>query len=244
MSEIDEQRRADAAEHARSLAQRNGRAASNVDATQYVDDQLHLPDERRIVEFVQRGTGRTAEFDIRLADGSLIEIGSPSTLLHPQRFEAAFATAGIVWDEGFTRKDQKRIAARLLEVRVVVGGDEREQTTEWCAEWFASAGIANGDGIPRIDLNDKSELYDALAGDFAFFRGSDDCVYLRRPPFVRFLSKSLGERVSSIALGMRLERLGFRKAGNNAAGKLAARRGNDVIARSFYVSPPGWSAER
>lgn len=229
-------------EFAARTRDRELRAVTKVDATQQIDDALKLPDERRIVEFVQRGTGRTAEFDIRLADGSLIEIGSTAALLHPQRFEAAFASAGIVWDEGFSRKDQKRIAAKLLAIREVVGGDEREQTREWLAEWFDTFGYTNG--IPVVDLDDKAQLYDALRADDGFFRGSDECVYLRRPPFVRFLAKTLGERTSSVALGMRLERLGFKKAGGNREGKIAARRGDDVISRSYYVSPPGWSVEQ
>lgn len=233
----------DRAEFEARTRDRERRAATKADATQHVDDALRLPNERRIVEFVQRGTGRTAEFDIRLADGTLIEISSTSTLLHPQRFEAAFASAGIVWDDSFSRKDQKRIAAKLLSIREVVGGDEREQTREWLAEWFDAYGIGDGDGIPNVDLDDKAQLYETLRGPDGFFRGNDGCVYVRRPALVHFLSKSLGERVSSIALGMRIERLGFKKEGGNREGKIAVRQGDDVIARSYYVSPPGWSVD-
>lgn len=227
----------------RARARRTEIAEQRASNAEDVNEKLGLPDDRRIVEFVQRGTGRDAEFDIRLVDGTLIEVGSASTLLHPQRFEACFAVAGITWDDGFNRKEQKRIAAALLAIREVVGGDEREQTREWIAEWVATEGIGSGDGIPFVDLADAREKFEAIYRDERFFRGSDERVYLRRPPFVKFLSKSLGERVSSIALGKRLERLGFERAGTNAEGKLGARYGDETISRAYFVSPPGWRAD-
>jgi excisionase family DNA binding protein len=184
-----------------------------------VNRKLGLPEERQIVEFVQRGTGRDAEFDIRLADRTLIEIASASALLHPQKFESSFAVAAIVWDEGFSRKEQKRLAEALLRVRVVVGGDERDQTREWLAEWFDTCGIGDRDGIPRVDLDNAADKFRALEDDIGFFRGGDDRVYVRRPRFVDFVNRSLGERLSSIAIGKRLERLGFAKAGENREGR-------------------------
>lgn len=232
------------AARAKSLAAKAKSAPKDAgDALAYVNGKLELGEERRVVGFVQRGTGNGSEFDIHLSDGTLIEVGSATALLHPQKFEAAFAVAGVVWPERtFSRLEQKKIAEALLSVREVVGGDEREQTREWLAEWIDFyRDQSSADGLVFVDFGDPKEKFDTLARDEPIFRASDGRVYLRRPHFFKFVSRQLSERTTSVALGKRLERVGFERP-NNEEGKIAARWNGQVVTRSFYASPAGWSA--
>jgi len=205
-----------------------------------------LPEGRRAVEVVERGTDEEAEYDMRLEDGTSMGLGKASAVADPRKLDNVFASRAKHELPYFTPKEWRPVAFAIMRAAVPDGtvGGKLDEAREWLAafgEAVADQYGGGGRGLPVVDLEDKEQLWRVLVHDQpSTFRGSDGRVYVRQPHLFRFINSTWGAHPTSQDLKRRLARLGFRPP-RNKEGKLAVRVDDDRTAsRRYLASEPGF----
>jgi hypothetical protein len=237
--------------------QQGAPAAVFLEATDDRDELLRrvtlgtrLPEGRRLVEVVERGTDEDAEFDLRLEDGTRFGVGKASAVADPRKLDTVFASRAKHELPYYTPKEWRPFAFAIMRAAVPDGtsGGKVEEAREWLAgfgEQERSLAEPEGSGKPGllvVDLDDKEQLWRVLYHDKpSMFLGSDQRAYVRVPHLFRYINRLWGQHPTSQDLKRRLARLGFRPP-NNKEGKLAARAPEDgaFSSRRYLASEPGF----
>lgn len=240
-ADLDEKRRASAAQRAKELADQGTPPAENGKKLEWVNARCRMPESARFLSCVQRGS----EYDVPVSNGSVVKVPDVAWLMHPQKFEAAVAQAtGHVIPENFSRADQKKIAQALLDVRTVdtTAGDEEGETREWVAQFV---GYASGDEIRTLDLADRDARWEAFStphvAEVFFFERR---LHVARSPFhERVIVQWRQRTMTAQKIGARMSRIGFERP-RNAEGKITAVEPGGKATRTiaFYASQPGFDA--
>lgn len=181
----------------------------------------------RIVRVVRYGVGEA--HDLELADGRRIELGTARDLFNRRTYEAAIAGAtGIVVDLLSAAKHRELIAALLnvAEQREVTSADEELQ------EWIDGFRRTNA----RIVVNtaDRDSLYEVVR-EGASFRDTDGRLHVRLPQLHAYVTRHLGERVTTRELARRLARAHYTKPDHG--GQITVRRGDEVTRQRYWIAP-------
>jgi hypothetical protein len=201
-----------------------GPKGEHVDKLAVLRDKLALPELRRVVKHGRRGD----EYELHLEDGAVVELGPVAVILTQNLFRAAFLPQvrrnpprykPAVWDQ-----ISELIEQAAEEIETATGSEE---TIGWLMGYLRQQTIKRG-----VDLGDPAELYPVLKASHDVFADRDGCLHLRLAPFVQWLNRMAGVRVTVPALSTRLTALGFRRAQH------AARQGEQTTRGRYWTSPP------
>jgi hypothetical protein len=218
-------------------------------ALELIRKRLKAPSIARVIK-----RGKTdSDYEFELEDGTLVKLGKADALDNPRRTKAAlFDALGIVV-EVVERKKWLAIKQAIANAsEIIETSTEAEETLAWLHAFVSRSSLRGSDQtyltetLPRIDYNDKRNLFDVLrsirsssnaSGNGRSVKGffdNDERCYLQITAFERFINFNAlsTERMTAQKLSMRLTRLGFNKV------EVAARQGEKVINVRMYVSPP------
>jgi hypothetical protein len=197
--------------------------------------KLKLP----IVRVIKRGQGRRASYDLELADGTLIMLGSAADTLAPLKVEAAiFGVVGKTIKKTFTRAQWKPIADHIGAAAEAVATETETEEVEAWLQAYLSEQHHSLRAIDVIDMQDTAALYQRLTATNvknAPFRDTQGQVYISLDAFFRWIAiTNYGERAKRKEVTEDLTRVGFLRE------RVQARDGARIAKQRRWVSPRGW----
>lgn len=201
----------------------------HVDRLEVLRGKLKLPELQRIVKHGRMGSG----YDLHLADGRIVVLGSMTILQSQAKFRAAFLPQVRRSPPRYKTADWDEVV-ELVEQ----SADERDTVSTLNDEtlsWIAGA-IADRPLRRNIDTANAATLYELLApganGRPAFI-DTHLRLHLRLEHLTTWLGRMNGVRVTQPELSTRLSGLDFERALHQA------RCGEKVRKARYWVSPPG-----
>lgn len=185
-----------------------------------------FPAIRRVIK---RGRSGDA-YDLELADGSILELGSAADLLNRGKFRAAlFGQADVVLI--LKPDDHANLAATIAQVAELADLPSGDQET---AAWVSA--YVEQNFVQRIDRSRADQVWDLLttAGGPPPFLDTAGRLYVQLDPLRAWLRRMDVERLTRRQLAERLQRSGFEDL------TVAARHGDQTRHRAYWASPPGW----
>jgi hypothetical protein len=200
-------------------------------------------------------------FELILAGGRVIPLGTAADLLNPQRAQAAIADAVGIAIPDYKRKDWRLVASAILMLAGAgedIGSDPSSEMKAWLAAYIERE--ADGHSTEAVERTDSILLAARLmamgghAPHTATFRTTDGRLVVYVEKLLQWLtSKSYGVRTSGEEVRLRLTKLGFSRErwyarwdreamAERRLWNPSASRGQDsgVTRRWVYVSPVGF----
>ena len=188
-----------------------------------VRDRLALPGVERIVKRGKLGDS----YELRMADGQVIELGNAAALLNqatvrarllPQMRRLPPWIKGREWDAVVEAIEQ---AAEEIDNVAT----DAEETRAWLVAWLRQA------RYPTIDTADTAALYEALGSPPPAFCDQDGRLHVQLGDLATWINRFTGTRVTMRTLSARLAALDFERT------QAAARHGGHVRNRRYWASP-------
>jgi hypothetical protein len=199
-----------------------------------LDRRNGLKDKHKVIGAYRLGSHESAAFGLVLKNGTEITLGNADKVLNqPRKIKAAIAAEiGVTltlpsrtedWDELY---EHLHACADVRDVTL----SRREESSEWISSYLPGRTRSG-----KINTTNPESLA-LVIRDEEPFRSTDDRLYLRLAPFVRFITLDIGQRTTQHDVSERLGTLGFRRR------QLSARVDDYGSARTYVAKARFWAS--
>lgn len=202
----------------------------HVDKLAVLRDKLGLPELERIVKIGTQGSAYELHLHGR---DEPVELGPIGNIISQPKFRAAFLPQvrrnppvrykADVWDQ----------IAELIEQAAEEHGiaTEHEEMIGWLLAYLPTTALESHRGV---DMAQPAMLFAQLKSTAPAFVDMEHCLHLRLQPFIQWLGRMTGVRVTLRELSGRLSAMGFERQQH------AARNGTDTRNGRYWRSPQGF----